>query len=54
MRNTTPIDLDDPIELHGKKITTIELKEPNGALHSKLGEPRIFVRNSDTTGSFVE
>ncbi len=49
------IKLVKPIEAFGRRITEIALKEPTGALFSRLGQPRIPIYNQSAgSGYFVE
>ena len=50
------IKLSEPFEMHGRKVTEIALNEPKGWDAANLGEPRVFVYNSNATlgGYFVE
>ena len=43
-----------PIELAGRRLTEITLKEPNGGLYIKTGEPRTLVFNASGSGYWVE
>jgi hypothetical protein len=47
------VELTKPIELHGKRLTEIELREPTGGLYVKHGEPRTLVFNSSGSGYWV-
>lgn len=42
------------VELFGKKITEIQLREPNGGEYVRLGDPRVLVRSQTGSGYFVE
>jgi hypothetical protein len=53
MANVT-IKLTKPIELHGKRLNEVELREPNGAMYIKHGEPRVLVFNASGSGYWVE
>lgn len=53
MPNVT-IKLTKPIEVFGKKLGAIELKEPSGGLYVRLGEPRTLVFNQSGSGYWVE
>lgn len=48
------VKLAKPLDLHGKKLTEVELKEPSGGLYLRLGEPRLTVFNASGSGYFVE
>jgi hypothetical protein len=49
------ITLTRPVEVFGKEITEITLREPTGALFSRLGHPRIPVMNATAnSGYWVE
>jgi hypothetical protein len=47
------VQLAKPIELHGKRLTEVELREPNGGLYVKHGEPRVLVFNASGSGYWV-
>jgi hypothetical protein len=47
------VKLTKPIELHGKRLAEVELREPNGGLYVKLGEPRVLVFNASGSGYWV-
>jgi hypothetical protein len=55
MPNVT-VKLSKPIEaMAGKRPTAeVELREPNGGLYVKLGEPRMLVFNASGSGYWVE
>ena len=53
MPATVTLKLLVPFEHHGVTISSIELREPSGALYAKLGEPRIVVQSKDG-GYYVE
>lgn len=49
------IKLEKPVEAFGKVFDEITLKEPNGSLYARLGEPRVGVYNEATSsGYFIE
>jgi hypothetical protein len=48
------IRLSKPIELFGKSIAEIELKEPRGGMYVRLGDPRVLVFNASGSGYWVE
>jgi hypothetical protein len=47
------VELTKPIELYGKRVAEIELREPNGGLYVKHGEPRVLVFNASGSGYWV-
>jgi hypothetical protein len=47
------VELTRPIELHGKRLAEIELREPTGGLYVKHGEPRVLVFNASGSGYWV-
>ncbi len=44
------LELSEPVELFGERVSEIEIKEPRASDYLELGEPRIFARTPD--GSF--
>jgi hypothetical protein len=48
------VELANPIELFGKKVSTVKIKEPTGYQYSTIGEPRIMVHTGTGGGYFVE
>jgi hypothetical protein len=48
------VKLSKPVEVFGKCVGAVELKEPTGGLYVKLGEPRILVFNASGSGYWVE
>lgn len=48
------IKLERPVELHGKMVGEIELREPTGAEYIDFGEPRVLAKNKDDTLFWVE
>lgn len=50
------IKLSEPFEMHGRKVSEIALKEPSGWDAATIGEPRVFVYNTNSSlgGYFVE
>ena len=47
------VTLSKPIELAGKRLTEVELKEPNGGLYVRIGDPRTLVFNASGSGYYV-
>ena len=41
------VTLSKPIQIFGKTVGSVELKEPNGGQFVRLGEPRILVFNAE-------
>jgi hypothetical protein len=52
MSNVT-INLTKPVEVFGKRVSAIELKEPTGGVYTKLGDPRVLVFNASGSGYWV-
>jgi hypothetical protein len=48
------IHLSKPIELFGKRLTELELREPSGGDYLRNGDPRILVFNASGSGYWVE
>ncbi len=48
------VKLAHPFKYFDKMVTEIELKEPTGALYTRLGEPRTIVYNASGSGYFVD
>jgi hypothetical protein len=48
------IKLAKPVDLGGKMMAEITLKEPSGGLYIKLGDPRVLVFNASGSGYWVE
>lgn len=54
MSTSKTIPLLKPIEMHGKFVKEVVLKEPTGRNYLDFGEPRILARNIDATVYWVE
>jgi hypothetical protein len=54
MAKVETVELANPIELFGKKITALKIKEPTGRLYIAIGEPRIPVQTGNGGGYYVE
>lgn len=52
MANVT-VKLTKPLELHGKRLAEVQLREPTGGLYVKHGEPRVLVFNASGSGYWV-
>jgi hypothetical protein len=48
------IKLSTPIDVFGRSVTEITLREPRGGLYLRLGDPRLLVSSSDRGGYYVE
>jgi hypothetical protein len=48
------VKLSKPVEVFGKRIGAVELKEPTGGLYTKLGEPRTLIFSASGGGYWVE
>ncbi len=48
------VKLSKPLDLHGKRLAEVELREPNGGLYVKLGDPRLLVFNPSGSGYWIE
>ena len=48
------VTLSKPVQIFGKTVGAIELKEPNGGQFVRLGEPRILVFNASGSGYWIE
>jgi hypothetical protein len=48
------VTLSKPVSIFGKTVGSVELKEPNGAMFVRLGEPRTLVFNASGSGYWVE
>jgi hypothetical protein len=48
------VTLSKPISIFGKTAGSIELKEPNGGMFVRFGEPRTLVFNASGSGYWVE
>jgi hypothetical protein len=48
------VTLSKPVQIFGKTVGSIELKEPNGGQFVRLGEPRILVFNQSGSGYWIE
>jgi hypothetical protein len=48
------VTLSKPITIFGKTAGSIELKEPNGGMFVRFGEPRTLVFNASGSGYWVE
>jgi hypothetical protein len=48
------VTLSKPVEIFGKRVSAVELKEPNAGLYVKLGDPRTLVFNASGSGYWVE
>jgi hypothetical protein len=51
---TVKVKLSKPIELFGRTVGTVELREPLGGSYLSLGEPRTLVFNASGSGYWVE
>ncbi len=51
---STTIKLAKPFQHFDTTVAEIEVKEPTGALFTKLGEPRVMVLNATGSGYWVE
>lgn len=54
MAETKRIKLSEPVELFGRKLSEVILKEPTGWMAATLGEPRVMVFSGATGGYYVE
>jgi hypothetical protein len=50
----TQVKLAKPFRWHDETVNELELKEPTGALYTRLGEPRVLVYNATGSGYYVE
>lgn len=48
------IRLTTPVEFIGKPISEVELKEPNGGLYVRLGDPRTVIFGASGATYFIE
>lgn len=48
------IKLTEPIEVFGKRVSEVELKEPNGGLYVRLGDPRTPVFGASGSMYYIE
>jgi hypothetical protein len=48
------VKLSKPVQIFGKTVGSVELKEPNGGQFVRLGEPRILVFNASGSGYWIE
>jgi hypothetical protein len=48
------IKLTKSVEIFGKRVGTVELKEPTGGQYVGLGDPRTLVFNASGSGYWVE
>jgi hypothetical protein len=53
MANVT-LNLMKPVEVFGKRVASVELKEPSGGLYVRLGDPRVLVFNASGSAYWVE